>query len=339
MEEWPIPEPKDDEVQISMTAVGICGSDVHYWVHGSIGPFVVKDKMVLGHESAGIVSKCGKNVKNLKVGDRVAFEPGIPCRYCDQCKLGRYNLCKDIAFCATPPYHGTLTRFYCQAADFCFKLPDHVSFEEAACLEPLSVGVHACERADIHIGQNVLITGAGPIGLVNILVARARGATKIIITDIDENRLTVAKKFGADVTVNSKTGCGDGSPQAVAQKLIEGLGGVEPDIAIECSGAETALTTAILACKPGGTVVLVGMGGPMSKVPIVEATIKEIDLKGSFRYANNYQTALDLVASGRVDVKPLITHHFKLEETLQAFETAKTGKDGAIKVIIHCERQ
>lgn len=154
-----------------MDSVGICGSDVHYLTHGRIGHFILEKPMVIGHESAGVVAKVGKNVKNLVAGDRVAIEPGKPCLSCDLCKEGKYNLCDDMIFCATPPYDGNLTRYYKHAANFCYKLPDHVTMEEGALLEPLSVGVHACRRAGVGLGSKVLILGAGPIGLVTLIVS------------------------------------------------------------------------------------------------------------------------------------------------------------------------
>ncbi|KAK8374803.1 hypothetical protein O3P69_015526 [Scylla paramamosain] len=182
MENRLIPEPGPNEVLLHMSCVGICGSDVSYLKRGAIGDFIVKAPMVLGHESSGVVAKCGSNVKNLKPGDRVAIEPGVPCRMCNFCKSGKYNLCPDVVFCATPPYDGSLCRYYKHAADFCFKLPDHVSLEEGAILEPLSVGVHACRRAGVTMGSNVLVLGAGPIGLVSLLTAKAMGASQICVT-------------------------------------------------------------------------------------------------------------------------------------------------------------
>jgi L-iditol 2-dehydrogenase len=332
LENQAIPEPKDDEVLLRMAAVGICGSDVHYWVNGEIGDFIVKAPMIIGHEAAGVVAKCGKNVKHLKEGDRVAIEPGVPCRRCDHCKVGKYNLCPDIAFCATPPFHGNLRRYYTHDAAFCYKLPEHVTLEEGALLEPLSVGVHACRRAGVTLGSHVLICGAGPIGLVTLLVARSMGAAKIILTDLDANRLSVAKELGAtDVLQVSRT--------ATAEELakrIEQLMGCMPDVTIECSGAESSIRLAILSTKSGGCVQLVGLGAAEVKIPIVNAAVREVDIRGVFRYANCYPAALALVASGKVEVKRLITHRYKLEETLQAFETAKTGAGGAIKVMISC---
>ncbi|KAK8745648.1 hypothetical protein OTU49_000302, partial [Cherax quadricarinatus] len=331
IENRPIPEPGPDEVLLKMAKVGICGSDVAYWTKGAIGHFVVKEPMVLGHESAGVVTKCGKNVTSLVPGDRVAIEPGVPCRLCDFCKKGRYNLCPDVYFCATPPDNGNLCQYYTHAADFCFKLPDHVSLEEGALLEPLSVGVHACERAGVTLGSSVLICGAGPIGLVNLLVAKAMGATKVCITDIAENRLKVAKELGADYTVLVKTS----DAETLAQEVKEVMG--MPDKTIECSGAETSIRLGVLATKSGGVIVLIGHGPEEVKIPVVIAAAREVDIRGVFRYANNYPSSLAMVASGKINVKSLITHRFKLEEADKAFETARTGAGGAIKVMISCD--
>ncbi|EFN83387.1 sorbitol dehydrogenase [Harpegnathos saltator] len=332
LENTPIEEPRDDEVLLEMACVGICGSDVHYLVNGRIGDFVVREPMIVGHESAGVVTKLGKNVKNLKVGDRVAIEPGVSCRICKFCKTGRYNLCKDMVFCATPPVHGSLRRFYKHAADFCFKLPDHVSLEEGALLEPLSVGVHACKRGSVGIGSKVLILGAGPIGLVTLLVAKAMGASKVVITDIIENRLKIAKKLGADDTYLVQKDKSESETMAD----IHAIFGDEPDRTIDASGAQSSIRLAILVTKSGGVVVLVGMGAPEVQVPLINALIREVDIRGVFRYVNDYGDALDLLASGKVNVKPLITHNYKIEDTMKAFETSRTGAGGAIKVMIHC---
>ncbi|KAB7503440.1 Sorbitol dehydrogenase [Armadillidium nasatum] len=315
-----------------MAHVGICGSDVSYLTKGRIGDFIVKAPMIIGHESAGIVAKCGSAVKNLKPGDRVAIEPGVPCRYCEFCKSGRYNLCPDVVFLATPPVHGNLMRYYKHAADFCFKLPDHVSTEEGAMLEPLSVAVHACNRANISLGCKVLVCGAGPIGLVSLLTAKAMGATNVVVTDVVEEKLKVAKELGADAVLNVR----NGTATENAKKVEELLGGIMPDCTIECSGAESSTKLGILATKAGGILLLVGLGPMEVKVPLVNAAVREVDIRGIFRYVNCYPLALDMIASGRVNVKPLITHRYKLEETVQAFETAKTGAGGAIKIMISC---
>jgi len=333
LEQKDVPEPGPEQVLLKMDSVGICGSDVHYWTHGAIGDFIVRAPMVLGHEAAGIVEKCGSNVTSLKVGDKVAIEPGVPCRLCNFCKTGVYNLCPDMQFCATPPVHGNLARYYVHAADFCYKLPPSVSLEEGALMEPLAVGVHACRRAGVSLGKRVLICGAGPIGLVNLLTAQAMGASEVVITDIMENRLEVARNMGA--THVYKVGTGKTAEQMSAE--VESLlGGNKPDITIECSGVEASIRFGIFSTKSGGCLVLVGLGKPEVTMPIVNAAVREVDIRGIFRYANCYPTAIAMVASGKVDVKPLITHRFQLEETLQAFETAKTGAGGAIKVMIKC---
>merc|ERR1711887_24337 len=249
--------------------------------------------MILGHEAAGVVAKVGSNVTNLKAGDRVAIEPGVPCRMCNFCKTGVYNLCLDMKFCATPPIHGNLCRHYVHAADFCYKLPPNMSLEEGALMEPLAVGVHACRRAGVSLGKRVLICGAGPIGLVK-------------------------------------------TAEQMAGEVEQLFGGQKPDVTIECSGVEASIRFGIFSTRSVGCLVLVGLGKPEVNMPIVNAAVREVDIRGIFRYANCYPTAIAMVASGKVDVKPLITHRFKLEETLQAFETAKTGAGGAIKVMIKC---
>jgi len=329
----PVPDPAPDQVLLRMDSVGICGSDVHYWTHGAIGDFIVKAPMVLGHEAAGVVTKLGAQVKNLQVGDRVAIEPGVPCRRCGYCKEGVYNLCPDMQFCATPPVHGNLARYYVHAADFCYKLPDHMSLEEGALMEPLAVGVHACTRAGVSLGKKVLICGAGPIGLVNLLTAKAMGASEVIITDVMENRLEVAKSLGADHVYKVSIGAKAEDMAADVRKI---LGGDGSHVTIECSGVETSIRFGIFSTRSGGCLVLVGLGKAEVTLPIVNAAVREVDIRGIFRYSNCYSKAIDMVATGKVDVKPLITHRFKLEETVKAFETAKTGAGGAIKVIIKC---
>ncbi|CAK9804355.1 Sorbitol dehydrogenase [Anthophora plagiata] len=332
LEQTPIEEPEKDEVLIQMGCVGICGSDVHYLVNGRIGDFVVREPMIIGHESSGVVVKLGQNVKNLKVGDRVAIEPGVSCRMCKFCKEGRYNLCKDMVFCATPPIHGSLRRFYKHAADFCFKLPDHVTLAEGALLEPLAVGVHACKRGNISIGSKVLILGAGPIGLLSLLVAKSMGASKIVLTDLTQSRLDLAKKLGADSTLLLRN---EDSETEIVRKIYE-LFGEEPDKTIDACGAQSTIRLAILATKPGGVAVLVGMGASEVKIPLINALVKEVDIRGVFRYANDYSDGLELLATRKIDVKPLITHNYKIEDTVQAFETSKSRQSDVVKVMIHC---
>jgi len=333
LEDRPVPQPGEHDVLIAVKSVGICGSDVHYWTHGEIGPFVLKAPMILGHESSGQVVQVGAKVKHLKVGDRITMEPGYPCRRCNHCKVGRYNLCVDMIFWATPPYDGSLSNYVTHPADFCFKLPDHVSYDEAALCEPLSVGVHAVSRANVGVGSNVLITGAGPIGLVSLLAARGAGAGHVIVTDVRPERLAVAKEMGADFVIDvSKF-----SEAEVLQQLATMV--PEIDVTIECSGATPSICLGIKGTRSGGVLVLVGLGAAEVKIPLVEAAVREVDIRGVFRYANSYPKALALIASGKLNLKPLITHHYKLEEVIEAFTVAKDGKDKdnkmAIKVMFH----
>lgn len=330
-EDRPIPELKDPhDVLVNVRFTGICGSDVHYWEHGSIGQFVVKEPMVLGHESSGVISKVGPAVTTLKVGDRVAMEPGIPCRRCEPCKGGKYNLCENMTFAATPPYDGTLAKYYVLPEDFCYKVPDSISLEEAAVMEPLGVAVHIVRQAEIFPGQSVVVFGAGPVGLLCCAVARAFGASKIIAVDIQPGRLAFAKKYAATATFEpSKV-----SPSENAARLTEehdlGLGA---DAVIDASGAEPSVHTGIHVLRSGGTYVQGGMGRSEISFPIMAACTKELNVRGSFRYGSgDYKLAVGLVASGKVNVKELITGTVSFEDAEQAFKEAKVGK--GIKTLI-----
>eukprot|EP00058_Branchiostoma_floridae_P020933 XP_002606423.1 hypothetical protein BRAFLDRAFT_67675 [Branchiostoma floridae] len=226
----------------------------------------------------------------------------------------------------------------------CSRLPDHVSYEEGALLEPLSVGVHACRRSGVTVGSKVLICGAGPIGLVCLQVAKAMGAAQVVITDIDSQRLEFARQMGAEVTVHVTSRDG----REVADHVVQVLG-CNPDVTIECSGAETSIHAGIYATEPGGVLMIVGLGRPMATIPLLDAALKEVDIRGNLRYANeyllkihvfpytySYPTALAMIASGQVNVKPLVSHRYSLEQTLEAFEFAKKGE--GIKVMIHCDK-
>jgi L-iditol 2-dehydrogenase len=326
LENIEMPVPKPHEVLVAMKSIGICGSDVHYWVEGRIGDFVLKAPMVVGHESAGLVVEVGSQVEHLKAGDRVTLEPGVPCGRCGYCKTGKYNLCKDIQFMATPPVNGSIANFIVHDASFCYKLEDHVSYEEGAMCEPLSVGIHACNRANVQIGHKVLVMGAGPIGLVSMFAAKAAGATSVTLVDLKEDRLTVAKKLGADGTILAT---------ANVQEEIERLNLGPIDVTIECSGAQPAIKTALKCTKSGGVVVLVGVGSKEITLPLVDAAVREVDIRGVFRYANCYPKALALITSGKIDVKPLITHRFDLQQVVKAFEVSRDMSDGAIKVMVN----
>ncbi|KAH8916953.1 xylitol dehydrogenase [Atractiella rhizophila] len=334
---------------VSPRKTGICGSDVHYLKHGKIADFIVKDPMVLGHETAGIVVAVGPKVTHLKKGDRVALEPGETCRTCYDCKAGRYELCPSIEFAATPPFDGTLQGFYKLPGDLAYKLPDNVSLEEGAMIEPLSVAVQSVARiGGMKAGLNVAIFGAGPVGLLAQAVAKALGARRIIAVDIQERRLAFANKYvGSETFIPPKPEEGEqriAYSRRVAGIMKEkfkvadrGLEGI--DLAVDCTGAEACIQTALYLVKDGGTYVQVGMGNEFVQVPITAILTKEVTIKGSFRYGPGvYEQAIDLVARGLVDLKPLITHRYKFKDAIRAFKTTQDakGEDGedAIKTII-----
>jgi D-xylulose reductase len=286
--------------------------------------------MVLGHESVGTVAQVGSAVTSLKVGDRVAIEPGRPCRRCESCLGGHYNLCNDMRFAATPPYDGTLAGFYTSAEDFCYKLPEHVSLQEGALVEPLAVAVHIVKQAEIKPGQTVVVMGAGPVGLLCCAVAKAYGASKIVSVDIQQNRLDFAKEYAATHTFTPERV----SAEENAARLLKETGLVGgADAVIDASGAEPSIQTSLHVIRRGGVYVQGGMGKPDITFPIMALCTKEVTAKGSFRYGSgDYKLAVQFVSSGKVDVKKLITGTVKFEEAEEAFKSVKAGK--GIKVLI-----
>lgn len=353
-EDRPVPElPSPYDVIVKPRWTGICGSDVHYWVEGRIGHFVVEKPMVLGHESAGIVHSVGDKVATLKVGDRVAMEPGVPCRRCIRCKEGKYNLCPDMRFAATPPFDGTLARYYALPEDYCYKLPESMTLEEGALIEPTAVAVHITRQAGVKPGDSVVVFGAGPVGLLCCAVAKAYGATKIVTVDINDERLQFALKFAATTSFKSARVSAEENAQNMIKECELGPGA---DIIIDASGAEPCIQTAIHALRMGGTYVQVsspsrvipfslalenpctdrkqgGMGKPDINFPIMAMCTKELNVKGSFRYGSgDYQTAVDLVATKRISIKELITNKVKFDDAEEAFRDVKAGK--GIKILI-----
>ena len=315
-----------DDVRIKIHTVGICGSDVHYYQYGRIGPFVVKKPMVLGHEASGTIIEVGRNVKNLKLGDRVCMEPGIPDLKSKATLLGMYNLDPAVRFWATPPIHGCLRESIVHPAMFTFKLPDNVSYGEGAMVEPLSVGLQAAKKAAIQAGDVAVVTGCGTIGLVTALAALASGCSKVIITDMMQPKLDIASHFGMTAVNITKQDL-----KTVVDNLTDGWGA---DVVFEASGNETAVLKAFEPLRPGGRVVFIGM--PVKPVPvdIVAAQAKEARMETIFRYAHIYPRALGLIASGKIDVKPLITDRYKFEDSVKAFEYAANPKPTSVKVVI-----
>ncbi len=298
---------------MSIREVGICGSDVHYYEHGRIGDYVVEDPIVLGHESAGEVVATGDAVVDLEPGDRVALEPGVPCRRCDHCKRGDYHLCESVTFMATPPHDGAFAEYVAWPADFAYRLPESVTTREGALCEPLSVGIHACRRGDVGVGDMVLITGAGPIGLLTMEAARAAGATDILMTDIVESKLSFAAERGADRTIDVT----EEDVTAVVDEYTEGVGA---DVVVEASGAKSSIQSTLDGVRRGGTVVFVGLTSE-AEVPldVLDVIDNELDVYGSFRYKNTYGTAVDLLADDAVDVEGLVDSEYSLEDIEEAF--------------------
>jgi L-iditol 2-dehydrogenase len=318
LEDRPMPEPGPREVLVRITSVGVCGSDVHYYEHGRIGDHVVREPLILGHESAGIVAGLGDAVTKHAVGDRVTLEPGIPCGRCAQCRAGRYNLCPDVVFFATPPVDGTFTNYVAIHEDFAFALPDGLSDDAGALMEPLSVGIWACRKASVGPGSRVLVTGAGPIGLLAVQVARASGATSVEVSDVNGRRLEVAAATGATRTSSP----GTDEPE-------------EADVLLECSGHPGAVRAGIRALAPAGTAVMIGMGpGDTMEIPLAVIQNREIWLTGTFRYANTYPTAIALAASGKVDLEAIITGHYRLDQTDEALRAGREDP-GSVKAMVH----
>lgn len=315
------------DVRIAIRAVGICGSDVHYYQHGRIGPYVVREPMVLGHEAAGVVVEVGSEVKELAPGDRVCMEPGIPDPHSRPSRLGMYNLDPAVRFWATPPVHGVLRPEVVHPADFTFRLPDGASYGEGALIEPLAVGLHAATKAQIRPGDVAVVIGAGTIGMVTAMAALAGGCSQVIISDVQQPKLDLAATLGPITPVNV-------TRQGLAEAVAELTGGWGADVVFEASGASQAIAGIFQALCPGGRVVFIGI--PSGPVPydIVAAQAKEARVEHVFRYAHAYPRALALVASGKVDLKPLITDRFRFEESVRAFEFARAMPPSSVKVLI-----
>lgn len=316
----------DNDVRIKIVNVGICGSDVHYYRHGRIGGFVVNEPMVLGHEASGTVVETGLAVKNLKVGDRVCMEPGIPDYGSRETLRGMYNLDPDVRFWATPPIHGCLRETIVHPANLTFKLPDNVSFEEGALVEPLAIGVHAAKKARIAPGDTALVLGAGTIGLVTALAAIAAGCSHVIVADSKQEKLDFIRDHYDARFSTFNVAAGDLKAHILAE------GGV--DIVFEASGSPQAILSTTGFLVPGGKVVLIGMPQAPAPIDIVEAQCKEIEFLTIFRYANVYDRTIKYIASGQINVKPLITHRYDFANVENAFRFAARMPGDAIKIMI-----
>jgi L-iditol 2-dehydrogenase len=336
LETWKVPTPGPRDVLVKIERVGVCGSDVHYFTDGHIGRYVVEKPLVLGHESAGVIAAIGSEVSSLKVGDRVSLEPGYPCRTCYHCKHGRYNLCPDITFMATPPVDGAFAEYVAWPSDFVFKIPDGMSLDAAALLEPLAVGVWAVQRAGIGMGASVAVFGAGPIGCTTLQAAKAAGATTIIAIDLEPFRLDLAKQLGATHTINGRDPDVLEQVRAITSPL-SGLKGSSAgvDAAFETAGSLITCRMTIEAARSGGVAILVGLPpDPLISLDLLAAASREVDIRGQFRYANCYPAALELVAQGRVNLDAMVTHRFGLDQAQQALEFADKEKKTSMKVMV-----
>ncbi|MBM6401399.1 NAD(P)-dependent alcohol dehydrogenase [Phycicoccus sp. MQZ13P-5] len=317
IQDHPEPVPAPHEAAVRVRAVGVCGSDTAYFTVGRIGDWVVDGPIVLGHEVSGEVVGVGEEVTSVAVGDRVAIEPGTPCRNCRECMAGRYHLCPDLAFLATPPYDGALVEVMTIDARNLHVIPDSMGYEEAALLEPLSVGIWGCRRAGLEPGDDVLVTGAGPVGLLAGAVARAFGAGSVTVTDPSAFRLGLAERMGLGT---------DTDPDA------------RFDVLLECSGAKGVLAEGLRRLRPAGRAAMIGMPkDELVGLPLSQLTVNELSLSLVHRYNHTWPLAISLVASGRVDVAPLVTHHFPLAETADALLLGKRVTD-SVKAVIHPDR-
>ncbi|WP_199619462.1 NAD(P)-dependent alcohol dehydrogenase [Paenibacillus alkalitolerans] len=329
IEELPVPQIGPDEVLIKVVAVGICGSDLHYYSHGRIGKYVVDKPFILGHECSGDIAAVGSDVRQLKAGDRVAVEPGVTCGHCGACKEGRYNLCPDVEFLATPPYDGAFVQYIKVRQDFVFKIPDGLSYEEAALIEPFSVGIHAAARTKLQPGSTIAIMGMGPVGLTAVAAAKAYGAAAIIVTDLEPLRLEAAKQMGATHVINIR----EQDPLAEINRITSGKG---VDVAWETAGNPKALQSALGSLRRGGKLAIVGLPAqdviPLN-VPFIADN--EVDIYGIFRYANTYPKGIHFLSSGIVDANKLITDKYPLEHTQEAMERALIHKSECLKVVVY----
>ncbi len=326
--ERPIPHPTDDEVLVKLGYVGICGSDIHYYEHGAIGQYVVEPPFVLGHEAAGTIVEIGNKVNHLKVGDRVALEPGKTCGHCEFCKKGRYNLCPHVEFFATPPIDGVFQEYVAHKADLCFKLPDSVSTLSGALIEPLSVGFHAALQGGAYFGQTAVVTGSGCIGLMSVLALKTLGVNPVYISDIIDVRLEKAKEIGASQVIYS-------SRENFVDRIMELTDGKGVDLAIDTSGNEICVQDNIKLLKKDGTLVLVGYSNSgMMNLPTDMICDKEIKLKSVFRYRHIYPLAIQSLTDGSIGVESIVSNIYGFDDVCEAMEKSITEKTSIVKSAI-----
>ncbi|WP_241681406.1 NAD(P)-dependent alcohol dehydrogenase [Pseudactinotalea terrae] len=311
------PQPGPFEVLVRPTSVGLCGSDVHFWQHGRVGDLVVTEPLILGHEVAGVIAAVGQGVDPARIGERVAVDPQRPCRRCGYCLGGQYNLCRDVEFPSAPPVHGAFADYIAVPADFAFELPEGMSDDEAALLEPLSVGIAAVRKAGVVPGSRVLVTGAGPIGVLTAAAAAAFGATEVVVSDPLGSRRAVALAHGATAVL-------DPTVEPVPEEHFHAL--------VDASGAPRAIDAGIRALRAGGTAVMVGMGSDRIELDLFRVQSRELRLEGLFRYVDTWPTAIALVSSGRVRVADLVTAAVGLDDLDAAMR--RNGDADVMKIVV-----
>lgn len=316
------------DVRIKLHTVGICGSDLHYYTHGRIGPFVVNAPMILGHEASGTVIETGADVTTLQTGDRVCMEPGIPDPNSKATRLGMYNIDPAVRFWATPPVHGILRPTCTHPAAFTFKLPDNVSFAEGAMVEPLAVGVHAATKARIKPGDNAVVMGAGPIGLVTALSALAAGCARVYVTDLADQKLGIAGALSPAITpVN-------GQSENLVDLVKRDTDGWGVNVVFEATGSPHAAKTVFEPLCPGGCVVMIGGQPDPIQYDAGAAMIREARVENIFRYAHVFPRCVGMLSSGAIDVKPLITRTFGFADSVAAFDVAASAPPADVKMQI-----
>ncbi|MDR3212123.1 MAG: NAD(P)-dependent alcohol dehydrogenase [Planctomycetota bacterium] len=314
-------------IRIKIKNVGVCGSDVHYYTHGRIGHYVVKKPMVLGHEAAGVVVEVGSDVKGFKPGDRVCMEPGIPNGRSRAAKLGLYNLDPDVVFWATPPVDGCLIEEVAHPAEYVYRLPDNVTLAEGAMVEPLAIGLQAAKKARIVPGDVAVVSGAGTIGIMCAISALSGGCSRVFITDAKKEKLAIAASYPGVTAI-------DITREDALKTVLAATDGWGAEVVIEASGAPAVYPGFAQFACPGGKVVLVGI--PVDPVPFDIALLqsKELEIASVFRYANIYPRAINLIASGKLDVKRLISKVYPFEKSIEAFEHAARLEPDIVKIQI-----
>jgi D-xylulose reductase len=315
------------DVKIAIHTVGVCGSDVHYYIHGHIGSYVVREPMVLGHEASGTVIEVGEDVTSFQVGDRVCMEPGVPNLSSRSSKLGQYNVDPEVTFWATPPVHGILLPEVVHPAAFTYKLPDQVSFAEGAMVEPFAIGMQAASRARITPGDVAAVIGAGPIGIMVAIAALAGGCSRVYLSDFSAEKLQIAEQYAGIIPVNL-------NDRKFKNAILHATDNWGADIVFEASGSAKAYEDIFDLVRPGGSVVLVGL--PVSPVSfdVAGAISREVRIETVFRYANIFDRALNLIASRKVDLKPLVTGIYRFENSIAAFERAARNLPTDVKLQI-----